>query len=95
MKIILSRKGFDTENGKIPNPIMPNGRLCPLPIPYPRDTLKLRNVRFGDSRLSDIVASLSNDIRPETIVHLDPDLQREARPRRRGWRPAFGQHHIA
>ncbi len=34
MKIILSRKGFDTGYGGIANPILPDGRFHPLPIPY-------------------------------------------------------------
>jgi len=33
MKIILSRKGFDSSLGKIPSPIFPSGELCSLPIP--------------------------------------------------------------
>ena len=33
MKIILSRKGFDSQNGKAPSPIMPNGDLISMPIP--------------------------------------------------------------
>ena len=35
MKIILSRKGFDSSpgNGCVPSPILPGGALCPLPIP--------------------------------------------------------------
>lgn len=35
MKIILSRKGFDSSNGGQPNPIMPDGTLLSLPIPDP------------------------------------------------------------
>ncbi len=33
MRIILSRKGFDSGSGGVPNPILPDGRLVPLPIP--------------------------------------------------------------
>ena len=33
MKIILSRKGFDSENGGYPSPILPNGTLLSIPIP--------------------------------------------------------------
>ena len=35
MKIILSRKGFDSANGEQPNPILPDGTLLSLPIPDP------------------------------------------------------------
>ena len=33
MRIILSRKGFDSANGGYPSPIMPDGRMVSLPIP--------------------------------------------------------------
>lgn len=33
LRIILSRKGFDTGYGGIANPILPDGRFHPLPIP--------------------------------------------------------------
>lgn len=34
MKIILSRKGFDSENGGYPSPILPDGSLLSIPIPF-------------------------------------------------------------
>ena len=33
MKVILSRKGFDSSNGGVPSPIMPDGTLLSMPIP--------------------------------------------------------------
>ena len=33
MKIILSRKGFDSGNGGQPSPILPDGTLLSMPIP--------------------------------------------------------------
>lgn len=33
MKIILSRKGFDSANGGCPSPILPDGTMLSLPIP--------------------------------------------------------------
>lgn len=33
MKLILSRKGFDSDSGGYPSPIFPDGSLIPLPIP--------------------------------------------------------------
>jgi hypothetical protein len=33
MKVILSRKGFDSEYGGIASPILPDGTLLSLPIP--------------------------------------------------------------
>ena len=33
MKIIISRKGFDSGSGGFPSPIMPDGTLLTTPIP--------------------------------------------------------------
>jgi hypothetical protein len=38
MKVILSRKGFDSEYGGYPSPILPDGRMIFLPIPLPDDS---------------------------------------------------------
>ena len=35
--IIISRKGFDSQNGCIPNPILPDGTLLVFPIPDKND----------------------------------------------------------
>lgn len=37
MKIILSRKGFDSGNGGFPSPKMPDGTLLTMPIPERRN----------------------------------------------------------
>lgn len=33
MKVILSRKGFDSANGGIVSPVFPDGRMLSFPIP--------------------------------------------------------------
>ena len=33
MKVILSRKGMDSESGRVASPILPDGTLLSLPIP--------------------------------------------------------------
>ncbi|MGO9273044.1 MAG: hypothetical protein ACLQOO_22875, partial [Terriglobia bacterium] len=33
MKVIFSRKGFDAEAGGVASPILPDKRLCSIPIP--------------------------------------------------------------
>lgn len=89
MKLILSRKGFDSESGGIPSPILPDGSLCSLPIPSSRKPY-MTKVRFGKKTLS----TIANELSPGTGhggVHLDPDLNKEAVPRKADWRPAFGQ----
>jgi hypothetical protein len=37
MKIILSRKGFDSSYGGYPSPILPDGKMVSLPIPLKDD----------------------------------------------------------
>ena len=37
MKVILSRKGFDSQYGGMPSPILPDGTLLSLPIPSKTD----------------------------------------------------------
>ena len=37
MKIILSRKGFDSKNGGFPSPVLPDGKMMSLPIPIEGD----------------------------------------------------------
>jgi len=40
MKVILSRKGFDSERGGYASPILPDGRLLSLPIPNTPDSAR-------------------------------------------------------
>lgn len=47
MKVILSRKGFDSVYGGRPSPILPDGRMISLPIPSEYD-----NVRYSDLKLN-------------------------------------------
>ena len=49
MKVILSRKGFDSVNGKMPSAIMPNGDLVSMPIPSPGDAMVRREDIPADS----------------------------------------------
>ena len=91
MRVILSRKGFDSASGGVPSPILPEGTLCPLPIPS-NEAPSLKDVMWRGKPLSDVVSAITNQrIAPGTGVHLDPDLRKQARPRSRGWRPSFGQ----
>jgi hypothetical protein len=46
MRIILSRKGFDSEFGKVSSPILPDNTLLSLPIPQVNDTLKFDEIYY-------------------------------------------------
>lgn len=97
MKIILSRKGFDSGSGGVPSPILPDGTLCSLPIPDSRSKVRYHDVmvtRANGERFSmgDLVHGLTRGRVPAVYpCHLDPDLDRMATPRHPGWLPAFGQ----
>ena len=95
MRIVLSRKGFDSVNGGKPSPILPDGTLFSLPIPDATETSGITyadiNLCRGES-IGTIVEHLTNlRVRQKHFAHLDPDLRRAAYPRIRGWRPLFGQ----
>lgn len=91
MNLILSRKGFDSAYGGVPSPILPDGSLCPLPIPSDEPP-RLKDVTWRGEPLSNIVSAITKRrISPLIGVHLDPDLQERSRPRAPGWVPLFGQ----
>ena len=92
MKIIFSRKGFDSSAGGCASPILPDGTLLSLPIPYDDPIRAFGNVRFRGRPLSDIVEPLTRGrLQPDSGCHLDPDILRDSLQRPPGWRPAFGQ----
>ena len=92
MKLILSRKGFDSSAGGVPSPILPDGRLLALPIPDAASTIHYADINFDGAPLSRLVEPLTRGkITAEHGAHLDPDLIPEMLPRAPGWRPLFGQ----
>ena len=91
MRLVISRKGFDSSYGGVASPILPDGQMVSLPIPL-KERLTFGDVRFYGADLGDAVASLTRGrLGPPDRVHLDPDLRSDARPRGDGWQPAFGQ----
>lgn len=101
VRIVLSRKGFDTVAGKGASPVLPDGRMVSMPIPEPRPT-----PGAGPTYEETLVpgedvsffAELGRQCRLRAATgpaHVDPDLLPGARPRRPGWRAALGQADIA
>ncbi len=91
MRVILSRKGFDTASGGCASPVL-NGVPVTLPIPV----LDRSVVRYGD--LMDPLGALVNDVSrgrwtEASLCHLDPDLRSQTLHRTRppGWRGTLGQ----
>ncbi len=90
MKIILSRKGFDSSNGGIVSPIMEDGTLLSFPIPSD-DSDMFENLVYNNHCYSKILSDL-NYKGTNNHCHLDPDLSQDRRKNKiEGWQPIFGQ----
>ena len=105
MKIVFSRKGWDSSAGGAPSPIFPSGEICSMPIPEP-GSLKLgqlapRHITSMVADLGSLAADLTrrkrkNRMGPHTPIHLDPFLCPDSLGGAfRNWRPAFGQESAA
>lgn len=102
MKVVLSRKGFDSGYGRVPSPILPDGRMISLPIPDKDAPTRYEAIQRDGFGLGAVVAGLgarrgkpAKPIMPSDLAHLDPDLDAAAMPRPPGWRPIFGQESAA
>ncbi len=92
MKLVLSRKGFDSSSGGVPSPILPDSRIVSLPIPDDRSAVRYGDIRHDDIPLGPLVSELTNNrVTAAHGAHIDPDLQMGSLPRQPGWRPIFGQ----
>lgn len=90
MKIIISRKGFDSKAGGIASPIMPDGTLLSIPIPS-ADGISYSNLNYKNEAYSRIIGDLGyKDSKGK--CHVDPDIRPNIRINAdKGWNPAFGQ----
>lgn len=93
MKVILSRKGFDSANGGIMSPVFEDGTMLSFPIPgkdTEKDRIRYEELFYGETCMQTILEALG--YRGEKHCHLDPDLVRDRRrPFIQEWIPAFGQ----
>jgi hypothetical protein len=92
MRIVLSRKGFDSSSGGVPSPIFGDGSMVSLPIPDRTSPVRYSELSWRGRNLGELVERLTRGAKQARFgAHLDPDLRKEARPRTPGWRPALGQ----
>lgn len=100
MKIILSRKGFDSAAGGHPSPLfIEEGKCMSIPIPEDNDMniidtgITYSNLFFDDGvTYADVMNDLGIKGFDDRYVHLDPDLNHDAlKNRKNGWRGIFGQ----
>lgn len=97
MKIILSRKGFDSSYGGCPSPVLPDGTMVSMPIPDENGNCRYDELLFPEGMT---YAAVWKELNPHGIhtatCHLDPDIRGDIRhicPI--GWKPAFGQKNAA
>ncbi len=92
MKIIFSRKGFDSSYGGVPSPIFPDNRMVSLPIPDKDSPIEYEDIKWQEFNLGYVVSQLTQNHIPSYYrAHLDPDLNADSIPRSAEWRPVFGQ----
>lgn len=98
MKIILSRKGFDSGSGGVPSPIFPDGQLLSLPIPDKSSKITYKRLSGNSwATVAELIGDLKahrpnhGELKTDDGAHLDPDLEQSRLPRKPGWRPLFGQ----
>jgi hypothetical protein len=102
MKVVLSRKGFDSKYGGRPSPILPDGRMIFLPIPQDDDNFSYSDLKLdGYGTYLDLMRILFRgkikvkeafkELAKNTKCHLDPDIRKNVLERDNDWEPVFGQ----
>ena len=89
MRVIFSRKGFDSSAGGCPSPIVGS---TPISLPIP--TRMPSTDRYADllGEVAALVSGLTKGrINGTDYCHLDPDIDASQKRRMRGWRGALGQ----
>lgn len=98
MKVILSRKGFDSTYGGCASPVLPDGTMLSMPIPDDEDTkLRFEDIKYGENTYLDIWNKLYPKHKTDKLYcHLDPDIRADVRINPiDNWVAAFGQTDIA
>ena len=92
MKIILSRKGFDSQYGGQPSPILPDGTLLSFPIPS-SDNVFYKDLDYNGLSYLDLITSLNShtNLNENSRCHLDPDIYPSVIAREKGWKAAMGK----
>ena len=86
MKLIFSRKGFDSTLGKVPSLILPDERMIHIPIPSSTSNLMYTDLHFDELNLGDIVYDLTDGrVLSTDTAHVDPDLNIGCMERKSGF----------
>jgi len=62
MKVILSRKGMDSESGVMPSPILPDGTLLSLPIPDRKSNKRYEDLEYRGQNIKEIKRMILSQI---------------------------------
>ena len=89
MKIILSKKGFNSQDRGIPSPIMPDGTLLSLPIPENGSGVLYESLSYGKYSYKEILQNLGY-LQSIWECHLDPDIYKIGLTPT-NWKAIFGQ----
>lgn len=86
MKIVLSRKGFDSAVGQVPSPIFPDGRMLSLPIPHASGNVTYQDITFDGRSIGGIVSDLTADrLVASSAAHLSVQGHRRSRWKLPAW----------
>ncbi len=93
MRVVLSRKGFDSKYGGQASPILPDGTLLSMPIPAINEVLKFKDIYYKGKSYYEIIKELNprTKIKENYNCHLDPDIRFETLKRRKDWKGLYGQ----
>lgn len=101
MKVILSRKGFDSGYGGFPSPVLPDGTMMSLPIPVTEVGIRYSELAYSGKTYGEWIKSLMGSklkVEGEGIFdvdhlccHLDPDVRKSCYSRHSNWQGLFGQ----
>ncbi len=93
MRIILSRKGFDTGCGGCPSPyFVDEGKLFSLPIPSDCNFYSYNDLRFNNEQSCFEIMEQLNIKARSCKAHTDPDIRPDLfYSRDSDWIPRFGQ----
>lgn len=96
MKVILSRKGFDSQYGGFPSPILPDERMISLPIPSENDCFHYQDLKLDDKTYFDLMKELGiKENILNATCHVDPDICKGILDRNKDWKHLFGQRGAA
>ncbi|MVB10135.1 Nucleotide modification associated domain 3 [Caprobacter fermentans] len=91
MKIILSRKGFDSANGGCASPILEDGTLLSMPIPVDAESpCKYEDLYYNGVSYLSLLSQIKHNF-TDRYCHLDPDIRKDCMKRSSNWQPLFGQ----